>query len=107
MTAIDPKLPFALAEIGQKQRLGCPLRRQVCLHSESREKIWAFVSLARDEIDQHAKGIYFRSAHLANVILTLGGTLGLIDISDMETFHRPVRQRRRLHKTCSGKAINA
>ncbi len=52
-------------------------------------KIWALVSLGRDEIDPHEKGIYLRSAHLANVILTPEGTLGLIDISDMKTFHRP------------------
>lgn len=31
----------------------------------------------------HAKGIYFRSLHLGNVIKTPGGELGLIDIADM------------------------
>jgi len=80
------------AKSSQKQPLGCPLSRQVCLLPESREKIWAFVSLGRDEIDLHEKGIYFRSMHLANVILTPDGTLGLIDISDMKTFHRPPAQ---------------
>lgn len=121
--------------IGQKQPLGCPLSRQVCRLPESREKIWAFVSLGRDEIDLHEKGIYFRSAHLANVILTPDGKLGPIDISDMKTFHRPLRKRLGLRnfkhmlryeqdrqwlirgnnqlpstairKTCPGKAINA
>jgi hypothetical protein len=41
-------------------------------------------------------GIYFRSAHLANVSLIPDGTFGLIDISDMKTFHRPLRKRLRL-----------
>ena len=117
------------AKSSQKQPLGCPLSRQVCLLPESREKIWAFVSLGRDEIDLHEKGIYFRSMHLANVILTPDGTLGLIDISDMKTFHRPLRNFKHvlryeqdrqwliggnkrlsstgIRKTCPGKAINA
>ena len=44
----------------------------------------------------HEKGIYFRSAHLGNVILTPDGTLGLIDISDMKTYRRPLRKSLRL-----------
>lgn len=44
----------------------------------------------------HEKGIYFRSAHLGNVILTPDGALGLIDISDMKTSRRPLRKSLRL-----------
>lgn len=44
----------------------------------------------------HEKGIYFRSAHLGNVILTPEGTLGLIDIADMKTWSRPLGKGLRL-----------
>ncbi|MCF6175575.1 MAG: hypothetical protein L3J71_07395 [Victivallaceae bacterium] len=33
----------------------------------------------------HAKGVYFRSLHLGNVVLDPDGQLGLIDISDLQT----------------------
>ncbi|ORU91887.1 MAG: toluene tolerance protein [Cycloclasticus sp. symbiont of Bathymodiolus heckerae] len=32
----------------------------------------------------HAKGVYFRSAHLKNILVLPNGDLGLIDISDMQ-----------------------
>lgn len=44
----------------------------------------------------HEKGIYFRSAHLGNVVLTPDGELGLIDIADMRTYSRPLRKGQRL-----------
>lgn len=44
----------------------------------------------------HDKGIYFRSAHLGNVVLTPEGELGLIDIADMRTYRRPLRKTQRL-----------
>lgn len=45
----------------------------------------------------HASGIYFRSLHLGNIVLTPTGELGLIDIADMRVGSRPLRvhQRRR------------
>ncbi len=45
----------------------------------------------------HALGIYFRSLHLGNVILTPSGELGLIDFSDLRIYSRalPVFMRRR------------
>lgn len=33
----------------------------------------------------HESGVYFRSLHLGNIVLTPGGTLGLIDIADLRT----------------------
>ncbi|WP_222937580.1 protein kinase family protein [Spartinivicinus ruber] len=36
----------------------------------------------------HEKGVYFRSLHLGNVVLTKTGTLGLIDISDMKFYSK-------------------
>lgn len=44
----------------------------------------------------HEKGIYFRSAHLGNVVLTPDSELGLIDIADMKTFRQPLRKSLRL-----------
>ncbi len=38
----------------------------------------------------HALGIYFRSLHLGNVILTPSGELGLIDFSDLHIYRRPL-----------------
>ncbi|XLX41027.1 toluene tolerance protein [Ectopseudomonas mendocina] len=38
----------------------------------------------------HHKGIYFRSIHLGNVILTPEGELGLIDIADLQHQSRPL-----------------
>ncbi|MFO7753528.1 MAG: hypothetical protein R6V41_10460, partial [Desulfobacteraceae bacterium] len=40
--------------------------------------------------DLHAKGIYFRSIHLNNVILTPEGGFGLIDISDLHYWGLPL-----------------
>lgn len=36
--------------------------------------------------DLHAKGIYFRSLHLGNIVLTSNNQLGLIDIADMDIY---------------------
>jgi tRNA A-37 threonylcarbamoyl transferase component Bud32 len=44
----------------------------------------------------HEKGIYFRSAHLGNVVLTPQRTLGLIDIADMKSYRGPLRKDLRL-----------
>ncbi|MDR1351460.1 MAG: lipopolysaccharide kinase InaA family protein [Zoogloeaceae bacterium] len=39
----------------------------------------------------HEDGVYFRSLHLGNVVLTPAGELGLIDISDLRFRHPPLR----------------
>jgi len=38
----------------------------------------------------HDAGLYFRSLHLGNVVLTPEGRLGLIDISDLRVHRRPL-----------------
>lgn len=38
----------------------------------------------------HDSGVYFRSLHLGNIVLTPNGELGLIDISDMNCGSRPL-----------------
>lgn len=40
----------------------------------------------------HNQGIYFRSLHLGNVVMTPDNELGLIDIADMKTLRRPLRK---------------
>ena len=40
----------------------------------------------------HNQGIYFRSLHLGNVVMTPDNVLGLIDIADMKTLRRPLRK---------------
>lgn len=40
----------------------------------------------------HNQGIYFRSLHLGNVVMTPEQKLGLIDIADMKTLRRPLRK---------------
>lgn len=40
----------------------------------------------------HNQGVYFRSLHLGNVVMTPDNELGLIDIADMRTLRRPLRK---------------
>lgn len=44
----------------------------------------------------HEKGVYFRSAHLGNVVLTPEGELGLIDIADLRIYRQALTKRLRL-----------
>ena len=44
----------------------------------------------------HEAGIYFRSLHLGNIVLTPAGELGLIDIADLRASGNPIPRHRRL-----------
>lgn len=44
----------------------------------------------------HEAGIYFRSLHLGNIVLTPAGDLGLIDIADLRASGKPIPRHRRL-----------
>jgi hypothetical protein len=44
----------------------------------------------------HDKGVYLRSMHLGNVVLTPEGQLGLIDIADMKVYRGSLRKGLRL-----------
>lgn len=44
----------------------------------------------------HDAGIYFRSLHQGNIVLTLEGNFGLIDIADMRFYSRPLPEYRRI-----------
>jgi len=54
--------------------------------ADLRERFLKFVEHIQD------LGVYFRSIHLGNVVLTPDDELGLIDISDMKIFRRPLSQ---------------
>lgn len=54
------------------------------------EQLGAFVA------SLHQRGIYFRSLHLGNVVLTPQGTYGLIDIADLKHQRRPLSAQQRL-----------
>lgn len=44
----------------------------------------------------HASGVYFRSLHLGNVVLTPDNQLGLIDIADLKCQRRPLKKLQRI-----------
>ncbi|MDR1461845.1 MAG: lipopolysaccharide kinase InaA family protein [Azoarcus sp.] len=50
--------------------------------AQLRRQLGAFVARL------HAAGIYFRSLHLGNIVLTQQKTLGLIDLADMRAYRR-------------------
>lgn len=59
-------------------------------HDDLRARLGAFVA------QLHQAGIYFRSAHLGNLVLTPENTLGLIDIADLRAYPKPLRKGLRL-----------
>jgi hypothetical protein len=46
--------------------------------------------------EPHDKGIYFRSLHLGNIVLTPENKLGLIDISDMRVYEKTLPAKLRI-----------
>jgi hypothetical protein len=69
--------------------------RQACKAGTAPERLPE--RLGRFVAALHAAGVYFRSLHLGNVVITPGGELGLIDIADLRAHDRPLRagERRR------------
>lgn len=56
-------------------------------HQELIAKLATFISTL------HQRGVYFRSLHLGNIVLTPSGKLGLIDIADMRCIGKPLPTR--------------
>lgn len=72
---------------------GLTVRQVLKEHGESaplRAELGTFIAHLHDQ------GVYFRSLHLGNVILTPDSKLGLIDISDMKCQRRPLSDSKRL-----------
>lgn len=71
---------------------GNTLRQQAAAGADApdlRARLGAFVA------GLHAAGIYFRSLHLGNIVLTPEGAFGLIDIADLRAGNRPLPAHRR------------
>ncbi len=68
--------------------------REALTKSENREALRA--QLGHFLATLHDKGIYFRSAHLGNIILTPDNQLGLIDCADLRAYKRPLRRNLRV-----------
>jgi len=64
--------------------------RKLLNEDHSIEQIELFAQLATFITELHELGVYFRSLHLGNIVLTPAGELGLIDISDMRCLGRPL-----------------
>tara|TARA_R110000764_G_scaffold61129_2_gene130662 strand:+ start:195 stop:785 length:591 start_codon:yes stop_codon:yes gene_type:complete len=64
--------------------------RKLLNEESSVEQIELFAQLATFITELHDLGVYFRSLHLGNIVLTPDGALGLIDISDMRCLNRPL-----------------
>lgn len=58
--------------------------------ADSYEKFGCFIA------QLHQKGVYFRSAHLKNILVLPDNEFGLIDISDMQIKRHPLNQSLRL-----------
>jgi len=72
---------------------GQTLRQLLNEHNNAsalREQLGRFVALL------HESGIYFRSLHLGNIVLTPENALGLIDIADLRVHRLKLGTRRRL-----------
>ncbi|MBA1262966.1 lipopolysaccharide kinase InaA family protein [Stutzerimonas stutzeri] len=54
-----------------------------------------YIRLAEFITKLHNLGVYFRSLHMGNIVLTPDNRLGLIDISDMRCLGRPLSRRMR------------
>ncbi len=69
--------------------------RHLLTQQPSLEQLELFGMLAEFISQLHELGVYFRSLHLGNIVLTPAGKLGLIDISDMRCLGRPLPSRLR------------
>tara|TARA_R110001606_G_scaffold399282_1_gene583463 strand:- start:69240 stop:69833 length:594 start_codon:yes stop_codon:yes gene_type:complete len=69
--------------------------RQMLNQQPSLEQLELFGMLAEFITHLHDIGVYFRSLHLGNIVLTPAGELGLIDISDMRCLGKPLSRRMR------------
>ena len=72
------------------QLLRDELSKQMNGDSDAFNKFGRFIALL------HQKGVYFRSAHLKNILVLPNKEFGLIDISDMQVKHRPLNLSLRL-----------
>lgn len=70
----------------------------------AQEKVVLKEAFTRFVIELHRKGVYFRSLHSGNVVLTPEGQLGLIDFTDLRIYPWPLSRfsRRRNMRRMAG-----
>jgi len=95
---------LGIPSINIKQLLWCPsIKRHIVVYKklegallrealtqEQEKRAELFQNFGSFIAGLHGKGVYFRSAHLKNILLLPNGTFGLIDISDMQIKHQPL-----------------
>ena len=69
---------------------GSTLRELPAFDADLARKLGVFIKRLHDD------GVYLRSLHLGNVVLTPEGNLGLIDVADMKVYRSPLRTGLRL-----------
>lgn len=69
--------------------------RHLLRDDPSLDQLELFARLAEFITHLHECGVYFRSLHMGNIVLTPDNQLGLIDISDMRCLGRPLSRRMR------------
>jgi len=69
--------------------------RQLLHRKMDLNQLELFARLAEFITHLHDSGVYFRSLHMGNIILTPDNEFGLIDISDMRCLGRPLSRRMR------------
>lgn len=102
------KLGIPCPRVIQLYRLSSPYRsvvhyeplagqtlRQLLGSDTGLDQLELFARLAEFITHLHELGVYFRSLHMGNIVLTPDNQLGLIDISDMRCLGRPLSRRMR------------
>lgn len=69
--------------------------RQLIKDDPTLDKPELLTRLAEFITHLHDQGVYFRSLHMGNIVLTPDNELGLIDISDMRCLGKPLSQKMR------------
>lgn len=69
---------------------GSTLRQLEQRGMDAQEKAALKTAFTRFVIDLHGKGVYFRSLHIGNVVLTPERELGLIDFTDLRIYPWPL-----------------
>lgn len=88
------KLKEPRRDLVHYQPLAGETLRQLRQHNPQPERL--LEHLASFVAQLHEQGVYFRSLHLGNIVLTPEGQLGLIDIADLQVQRRPLSDAQRL-----------
>lgn len=93
IATLTPMMLYTLSEKQLSAVLYTPLPGQTLkeLYLQDPKNFITHLPALSDFIRElHRKGIYFRSLHLGNIVLTPQNTLGLIDVADLAFHRRPL-----------------